>query len=153
PMWFVVRFSNRLSRPVEERTFSDALSSRCGRRTATQIATRSRIPLDSVFQSNVERRTHAGAPFLFGRGLPEVDRSVDLPRMPSSMVATLALSAHGVSKRFGDIQALDGVSLDVPTGACVALVGESGSGKSTLLRCFNRLVDPDAGVVCADGVD
>ncbi|MGH7620284.1 MAG: ATP-binding cassette domain-containing protein [Gemmatimonadaceae bacterium] len=58
-----------------------------------------------------------------------------------------ALSAADVSKRFGDVAALDRVSLDVPEGACVALVGESGSGKSTLLRCFNRLIDPDSGTV------
>jgi osmoprotectant transport system ATP-binding protein len=35
----------------------------------------------------------------------------------------------------------------------VALVGESGSGKTTLLRCFNRLVDPDSGVISVDGAD
>ena len=38
-------------------------------------------------------------------------------------------------------------------GECVALVGESGSGKSTLLRAFNRLTDPDAGVITVDGDD
>jgi osmoprotectant transport system ATP-binding protein len=43
--------------------------------------------------------------------------------------------------------------LDVVTGECVALIGESGAGKSTLLRCFNRLVDPDAGAVLVDGAD
>ena len=48
-------------------------------------------------------------------------------------------------KRFGAVVALDGVSLEVRRGECVALIGESGSGKTTLLRCFNRLVDPDAG--------
>lgn len=64
-----------------------------------------------------------------------------------------ALSAERVSKRFGPVVALDDVSLVVDPGACVALVGESGSGKSTLLRCFNRLVDPDDGVVRVDGDD
>jgi osmoprotectant transport system ATP-binding protein len=58
-----------------------------------------------------------------------------------------ALSALTVSKRFGDVVALDEVTLNVPSGGCMALVGESGSGKSTLLRCFNRLVDPDHGIV------
>ncbi|HQZ39685.1 MAG TPA: ATP-binding cassette domain-containing protein, partial [Vicinamibacterales bacterium] len=38
-------------------------------------------------------------------------------------------------------------------GECVALVGESGSGKSTLLRSFNRLTEPDEGIVAVDGVD
>ena len=64
-----------------------------------------------------------------------------------------ALAAVGVSKRFAEVVALDDVSLTVAPGACVALVGESGSGKSTLLRCFNRLVDPDAGLVRIDGDD
>ena len=64
-----------------------------------------------------------------------------------------ALLAERVSKRYGAVVALDEVSLNVPAGALLALVGESGSGKSTLLRCFNRLVDPDAGVVQVDGED
>jgi osmoprotectant transport system ATP-binding protein len=58
-----------------------------------------------------------------------------------------------VSKRYGDVVALDGVSLEVRTGECLALVGESGSGKTTLLRCFNRLVTPSGGRVLVDGVD
>ena len=70
--------------------------------------------------------------------------------MPSSRAA---LSAVDVSKKFGDVVALDHVSLDIPDGACVALVGESGSGKSTLLRCFNRLVEPDAGTIRVGDVD
>ena len=64
-----------------------------------------------------------------------------------------ALAAREVSKRYGHITALDRVSLDVPRGECVALIGESGSGNTTLLRCFNRLTDPDAGVVLVDGAD
>jgi osmoprotectant transport system ATP-binding protein len=63
------------------------------------------------------------------------------------------LSAAGVIKRYGSVVALDSASLQVARGSCVALVGESGSGKSTLLRCFNRLVDPESGVVRVDGVD
>jgi osmoprotectant transport system ATP-binding protein len=65
----------------------------------------------------------------------------------------LVLSASRVVRRFGAVTALDGVSLDVHAGECVALVGESGSGKSTLLRTFNRLTEPDAGTVRVDGED
>jgi len=62
-----------------------------------------------------------------------------------------ALRAVEVSKRYGDTLALDRVTLDVPTGQCVALIGESGSGKTTLLRTFNRLIEPDGGAVFVDG--
>ena len=69
----------------------------------------------------------------------------------------MSLSAHSVRKRFltsdGAVDALDDVSIHVAEGECVALVGESGSGKTTLLRCFNRLVEPDAGTVVVDGTD
>ena len=58
-----------------------------------------------------------------------------------------SLAARNVSHRFGDVIALDDVSVDVPAGRAVALVGESGSGKTTLLRCFNRLVEPSRGEV------
>jgi osmoprotectant transport system ATP-binding protein len=63
------------------------------------------------------------------------------------------LSAEAVTKRFGSVPALDGVSLTVDRAECVALVGESGAGKSTLLRCFNRLVEPDGGTVSVRGRD
>jgi osmoprotectant transport system ATP-binding protein len=68
-------------------------------------------------------------------------------------VRSIALEAAHVTKRFDSVVALDDVSIAVPTGACVALVGESGSGKSTLLRCFNRLVDPDDGMIRVNDVD
>ncbi|MEO8089149.1 MAG: ATP-binding cassette domain-containing protein [Gemmatimonadales bacterium] len=58
-----------------------------------------------------------------------------------------------MSKRYGEVLALDAVSIDVGRAECVALIGESGSGKTTLLRCFNRLVDPDNGRILVDGVD
>ena len=64
-----------------------------------------------------------------------------------------ALEARAVSRRYGPVQALDRVSLEVRRGECVALIGESGSGKTTLLRCFNRLTDPDDGLVLVDGAD
>jgi osmoprotectant transport system ATP-binding protein len=66
---------------------------------------------------------------------------------------TSALVAEHLGKSFGDVLALVDVSLDVPQRAAVALVGESGSGKTTLLRCFNRLVEPDKGIIHINGVD
>ena len=69
----------------------------------------------------------------------------------------MVLSARGVTKRYqtatGVVDALAGVSIDIPAGECVALVGESGSGKTTLLRCFNSLIEPDDGEIRVDGAD
>ena len=64
-----------------------------------------------------------------------------------------ALSAEALVKRFDRTTALDGVSLEVAEGECVALVGESGSGKTTLLRSFNGLVTPDEGRILVGGRD
>src|SRR2546423_765979 len=63
------------------------------------------------------------------------------------------LRIENLRKNFGHLAALDGISLEVGTGECVALVGESGSGKTTLLRCVNRLVAPDEGRVLMDSRD
>jgi sulfate transport system ATP-binding protein len=63
------------------------------------------------------------------------------------------IEARGIVKRFGDFTALDGVSVDVPTGSLTALLGPSGSGKSTLLRVIAGLERPDAGQVLLDGED
>ncbi len=52
----------------------------------------------------------------------------------------------------GRVVALDGVSMDVPSGQVVVIIGPSGSGKSTLLRCINHLEVPDSGSVVVDGV-
>jgi osmoprotectant transport system ATP-binding protein len=55
------------------------------------------------------------------------------------------LEARNITHHFGNVLALDDVSIGVNAGSAVALVGESGSGKTTLLRCFNRLIEPDRG--------
>lgn len=52
-----------------------------------------------------------------------------------------------VYKRFGRIQALDGVSATLPPGRVTALVGPNGSGKSTLMKCLLGLVRPDRGTI------
>jgi ABC-2 type transport system ATP-binding protein len=65
------------------------------------------------------------------------------------------LRIHGLTKRYGATTAIDGLTLDVPLGACYGLVGPNGSGKSTTMRAVCGLVRPDAGVVevCGKRVD
>ena len=62
------------------------------------------------------------------------------------------IEMRGVSKHFGDFQALKDVSLDVKLGERVVICGPSGSGKSTLIRCINRLESHETGVIVVDGV-
>jgi glutamate transport system ATP-binding protein len=56
-----------------------------------------------------------------------------------------------VAKRFGDLQALVDIDLEVDRGEVVVVVGPSGSGKSTLCRTINRLETIDSGTILIDG--
>ncbi len=61
------------------------------------------------------------------------------------------LRVDGITKRYGDEQAVGGVSFNVAPGEIVGLVGPNGAGKSTTLRIVTGLVRPDAGTVTLDG--
>src|SRR5215203_5370466 len=63
------------------------------------------------------------------------------------------LVIEDVTKRFGGVQALDGVSFRVGHGETVTLLGPNGAGKSTLLRIIATTVLPDSGRVFVDGHD
>ncbi|WP_304437777.1 amino acid ABC transporter ATP-binding protein [Sciscionella sediminilitoris] len=56
-----------------------------------------------------------------------------------------------VRKRFGHLEVLKGIDLDVARNSVVCVIGPSGSGKSTLLRCVNRLETIDSGRIRVDG--
>ena len=66
---------------------------------------------------------------------------------------TPVISIHNVWKYFGELPALQDVSLDVFPGERVVIIGPSGSGKSTLLRSINRLEEVDQGVILVEGQD
>ena len=60
---------------------------------------------------------------------------------------------EGVAKRFGDVAAVDGVSLDIAEGEFFALLGPSGCGKTTLMRMLAGFAAPDAGRILLNGED
>lgn len=65
--------------------------------------------------------------------------------------ATPVLALAGVAKRFGAVQALTGIELEVAAGEVVALVGDNGAGKSTLVKIISGVHQADAGTIRVDG--
>ncbi|MBT2214066.1 MULTISPECIES: ABC transporter ATP-binding protein [Actinomadura] len=65
----------------------------------------------------------------------------------------VAVSLESVTKDYGDVRALDGVSWAFPRGGFTAVMGPSGSGKSTFLHCASGLDRPSAGAVRIGGTD
>jgi branched-chain amino acid transport system ATP-binding protein len=63
------------------------------------------------------------------------------------------LAAEGLTKRFGGIAAVEGVSFEVREGEILGIIGPNGSGKSTLFNCILGQLLPDAGAVTLDGRD
>jgi polar amino acid transport system ATP-binding protein len=61
------------------------------------------------------------------------------------------VKAEAVQKRFGRLEVLKGVSLEVDPGEVICMIGPSGSGKSTFLRCINHLEKIDGGRLWVDG--
>jgi phosphonate transport system ATP-binding protein len=63
------------------------------------------------------------------------------------------LELQGLGRRFGEVAAVDGVTLAFPAGQMVGVIGRSGAGKSTMLRMVNRLTEPTSGRVLFEGRD
>jgi ABC-2 type transport system ATP-binding protein len=77
------------------------------------------------------------------------------PVRPAPAVDTRpsVLTVHGLSKRYGSIVAVDGVSLDVREGSFYGIVGPNGAGKTTTLSMVTGLLRPDEGRIVVHGVD
>lgn len=71
--------------------------------------------------------------------------------MPAPDRATPLIELRGITKRFGGVTALDGVSLSIMPGEIHCLAGENGSGKSTVIKVMSGVYRPDAGEVLIDG--
>jgi ABC-2 type transport system ATP-binding protein len=69
--------------------------------------------------------------------------------MPTSPVIAL----RGLSKRYGDVVAVEGLDLELAPGECVALIGHNGSGKTTTMRLAAGQLEPTTGSVKVAGVD
>ena len=63
----------------------------------------------------------------------------------------MIIVANEVKKRFGALEVLKGISLEVAEGEVLCIIGPSGSGKSTLLRCLNRLEEIESGSIAVIG--
>ena len=63
------------------------------------------------------------------------------------------IEIRNLTKSFGDVRAVDGVSLDINAGEFITLLGPSGSGKTTVLRMIAGFERPDGGSISLNGVD
>ena len=71
--------------------------------------------------------------------------------VPEARATSGGLGLLGLTKRYGDLVALDGCSLTVHPGRVLGLLGPNGAGKTTAMRCIFGLVEPDAGEVRWNG--
>lgn len=58
---------------------------------------------------------------------------------------------NDLHKQFGDVEAVKGVSMEIPDGMFLGLLGPNGAGKTTLMRIMTGLLAPDTGTVAFDG--
>src|SRR5438067_448010 len=77
--------------------------------------------------------------------LPEHHSAPASGSAPGSASGTVAIETHGLSKHFGKLTAVDGLTFSVPAGTIAGFIGPNGAGKTTTIRLLLGLVRPDAG--------
>nr|WP_124064878.1 amino acid ABC transporter ATP-binding protein [Clostridium sp. E02] len=73
--------------------------------------------------------------------------------MSTNETKTPLIQVQNLGKKFGDLEVLKDISVDINKGDVVCVIGPSGSGKSTFLRCLNRLEEPTGGHILFEGTD
>jgi len=63
------------------------------------------------------------------------------------------IEAHGLTKHFGEVEALAGLDLSVPAGQVLAILGPNGAGKTTFIRTIATLIQPTSGTLKVHGID
>src|SRR5438876_524286 len=63
------------------------------------------------------------------------------------------LEVEGLAKRYGDVLALQDLTVSVEEGQCLVLLGRNGAGKTTALRCMAGVLLPSGGLLQVDGID
>ncbi|MGO1434633.1 MAG: amino acid ABC transporter ATP-binding protein [Canibacter sp.] len=76
---------------------------------------------------------------------------VENASVTSALDDNALVQLRGVRKRFGPLEVLKGIDMDIHAGEVTCLLGPSGSGKSTLLRCINHLESINGGKIVVDG--
>ncbi len=65
--------------------------------------------------------------------------------------SNLVMQAKGLTKRYGQVTALDGADFELRAGEILAVIGDNGAGKSSLIKCLSGATIPDAGEITLDG--
>jgi ABC-2 type transport system ATP-binding protein len=109
--------------------------------------------LSSLRLSSMDEDLHAPpVPWSQGNTLREARiATTTAPNATAAVASVVPLVVDSLVKRFGQIAAVDGISLELRAGECLGLLGPNGAGKSTLIRTIAGRVIPDAGRVAVFG--
>ncbi|MGO1606706.1 MAG: ABC transporter ATP-binding protein [Brevibacterium yomogidense] len=118
--------------------------------TAHPSRTHDDKPRDDKTRDNLTPRSERSTTMQMDAPTTAVDDRADPDGVASDAAGggrAASLTLEGLTKRFGDAAAVDGISLHVPAGSFLVLLGPSGCGKSTTLRMLAGLEDPSAGEI------